>query len=314
MANVLVDFNALSSSIKSAGIAGAMIKTYHSGTIDDAYYHLGNPKGAKVNLTMDTDTDDRNRPMAAGDLVEVVYPSMESDAYKIATLGTIAGNQEALLRLQFTDGNYIDTSQVTANTTMGIRWKLICDQKFRMIEWTLRSMYLRSEMDSLLIASPVAVGTPAGTDALYTSPNLWSQSAVYASQLMGGITKIELSSDGSNWEDVGNFNGAQYTIECVGGDGAGARMKPYNVAIKFDISANLNSTTLAQMELRDAIAQNQLGIRLTHSEGSILTLTTANIGVVADLVAEGGYEATRQMKLKATGILTDFTAWAALWS
>lgn len=302
--------------MRAAGVSKYMVKIT-APTADAAYYCLGDVVDAKINSKPITQNDGYGRPHIAGHALELVIPTHQASATEIAILDDLILNQPVQVNLAFTDTLRLNTA------LLGMSWKLICDgdmNGFRRIEYTHKGNLKLTELDGLTDTSTVTVGSPTGTDLLYTL----AQTPVKANEKPNGLSLIEWQVSGdSTYADIGEFRNAKYTFETVGEMRGGGRGYPAISAIKLTFDAEILCTTDTEMNLLDTLATSVLNLKLTHMDGAVLALAGTNFGITVEPDFSGNTDKNRTMKIHAEGTLinngttfvtTGGTGWGALWT
>ena len=310
-------YGASLANLRPAGVSSLKVKL----AADAAYYSLGNVQDGKYAVNALSKPDTLGREQAYGAEIDITLPSIQAALVELELLDNLITQTSAMaFKIGLIDGLTIATT-----SKFGLRWKIDCGadmDNFRRIEYLISGAIFWTELDALITSSPPADGTAVNTDILWgITTSAAGQSPVVGDQRPNGLSKIEFKAKGdSDWEDFGDFFDAKYTFECLGNLGGGGRRMPRTSAIKFTFDAQGNETSLTQIHLIDAVAQNQIELKLTHMDGVILTLSNDEVAAFLSLNGDGNADMTRTMKIHASGIIpitdpsTFGTTWGGLWS
>jgi hypothetical protein len=308
----VITFPSAVTNYRAAGVTSLMVKAND----DAAYYHLGHTRDAQLKISQQSEVDTFLRPFSPSVLIEATIPSIQAAGAPIIALGTLVTDLPIAVRIGLSDDTYIQSTDL-----LSLRWKLQCDSdpaKFRFIEYMIRGIVKHSELDAIVTESGVSIGTPGGGDALTGS---FTQTPNMAHQVPAGVTKIEVKEKSDDaYVDMGDFRDAKWTWECVGDEMKGGRGHYGTTAFKFTFDAILRQASNATADLFDTFAGCELNLKLTHTDGAIMTLASPMVGLVMSLDSSGNMDKTRGVPIHAEGIIrpTVGTAlaagWAAIWS
>lgn len=278
---------------------------------DDAYYNMGAPRDVDIKMKDLFKPDSLLRTRPWGSKVDITIPVIQASVVEIKLLSQFitGANLPIAVGIEFADDLVLATED-----KLSVRWKLDSGGDFddlRMISYLFQGNLKRSEMDSIISATPITKGTPGTSDILYTL----AQTLVSADNMPNGFEKVEFKAIGdADNVDLGDFREGKYTFECVGEQGGGGRGLFRTVAIKFTFDAIGHETDIDQIGLMDAIQSNDLDLQLSHMDGMVMNIEGERIGMTSSLENVGNTDKIRTIKFHAEGSITDFTTWSAMFT
>lgn len=266
---------------------------------DAAFYSLGTPADVKLDGKSLFKNDALLRNLGWGFRREFTVPSLQASAVELKILDELLTQTLVGFQIQMADGIYLN--DITG--LFGLRWKVMSSgdfDNFRRIEYLIAGNAKPSEMAGVFTNTGVTIGTP-GADALATL----QQVPIPANQVPNGLTKIEFKASGdAAYANLGDFNKAIWTFECVGPLGGGARGFPRTHTIKFNLDVHGLQTGLVEIGLLGAIETNLIDLKLTHADGMIITLNHTNFSLLPNFLADGNVDKDRSIDFKAEGSFT----------
>lgn len=305
--------------IRSAGVANIKAKA----TGDAAYYDLGVQRDPKMKIAALYKPDTVGRPRAWGFKPELTAISLESSLAQIQSLPVLLRQLPIQIQIELMDGLFLQDD----GSKMGLRWRILSEgdfNDFRKIEYSIFGNLHRTELDALVSAVTVALGSSDPGDGLVA----FGVDQNPANQAGNGFSafKFKAKADAA-LADFGEFNEGKYVIECLGPLSGGGRQIPRTTAIRIMVDIKGLQTTLTEIELMDAIHSNDITSEITHMDGVKLLLPSDNFGMVTSFNNEGNADGWRTMDAHIEGILTTDptglifqtvegtpTVWEDLWS
>ena len=302
--------------VRPAGISSAMAKVTLP-TPDSAYNHLGANGDAKVTLNPLQVSDAFLRQRGFGYELEAVITSLQASAVECKLIPVFMANQMSL-RLAS-----MDTLGISRTSGLGCKIKLECNgdgKDLRKLIYTFKGLIKQSEGDALFTTSLPAVGTVNPADALYTL----AQAEVIGDQVSNGISAIQFkASSDSSYVSIGSFQNAKYSFETIGEDNTGGLGIFRATALKFLFDVESLESTDMILNYLDSIQAYDIDLKITHNDGSILTMLGTNFSTLMSPDWSGKLDKFRTTKFHAEGALpfngttfveTGGTAWASMWS